>query len=288
MGWISDGRRPPSSGETLAGRAVSAPDRTGPYRDRAVVLRTYRLGEADRIVVLLGREHGKIRGVAKGVRRTRSRFGSRLEPASHVNIALWRGRGELDTITGADSAGDIEQFAALREDLGLLGRAMAMLEAVERLALERTPTPELYDRLLRGLRSLRTHPSALSVGAFLWRLAQLEGVGPNVDTCVHCGRGDALVALDLAHGGLTCGPCRPATATAVDGETVTILREILGGRLGAALGRPASAATDAVERLAVTVLEQHLERRLRVPPLLGAVDAPGDAAVPRSARHTHR
>ncbi len=268
---------------------MSAPDWTGPYRDRAVVLRTYRLGEADRIVVLLGHGHGKIRGVAKGVRRTRSRFGSRLEPASHVNIALWRGRGELDTITGADSAGDIEQFAALRADLELLGRAMAMLEAVERLALERTPNPELYDRLLRGLGSLRTHPSALSVGAFLWRLAQLEGVAPNVAGCVHCGRGDALVALDLAHGGLTCRDCRPGTATAaVDDETVTILREVLGGRLGAALERPASTATGAVERLAVTVLEQHLERRLRVPPLLGTVGAPGDAAPPRSARHTHR
>ena len=267
---------------------MTAPDWIGPYRDRAVVLRTYRLGEADRIVVLMGRDHGKIRGVAKGVRRTRSRFGSRLEPAGHVDIALWRGRGELDTITGADSAGGIEQLAALREDLGLLGRAMAMLEAVERLALERTPNPELYDRLLRGLRSLRTHPSALTVGAFLWRVAQLEGIAPGVADCVHCGRSDALVALDIAHGGLTCRPCRPGTATAVDGETVAILREVLGGQLGAALARPASAATEAVERLAVTVLEQHTERRLRVPPLLGAVGAPSDAASKARGRHPHR
>ncbi|MCY3924598.1 MAG: DNA repair protein RecO [bacterium] len=253
---------------------MGAPDWTGPYRDEAVVLRTYRLGEADRIVVLLGRDHGKIRGVAKGVRRTRSRFGSRLEPASCVNVSLWRGRGELDTITGADSAGGVEQFAALREDLGLLSRAMAMLEAVERLALEYTPSPELHDRLLRGLRSLRTHPSALSVGAFLWRLAQLEGVAPSAEGCVYCGHGDALVAIDVAHGGLTCGPCRPAAATAVDEETVAILREVLGGQLAAALSRPPSAAAEAVERLAVAVLEQHIERRLRVPPLLGAVAAP--------------
>ena len=225
--------------------------------------------------------------MAKGVRRTRSRFGSRLEPAGHVNVSLWRGRGELDTITGADCTGDIEQFAALREDLGLLGRAMAMLEAVERLALERTPNPDLYDLLLRGLRSLRTHPSALSVGAFLWRLAQLEGVAPGVEQCVHCGRRDALVALDVAHGGLTCRPCRPAGAVTVDGETVAVLREVLGGRLAAALARPASAATDATERLAVTVLEQHTERRLRVPPLLGSV-AGGPADAARSAPHPHR
>ena len=255
---------------------MSAPDWTGPYRDRAVVLRTYRLGEADRIVVLLGRDHGKIRGVAKGVRRTRSRFGSRLEPTGYVNISLWRGRGDLDTITGADS---VEQFAALREDLGLLGRAMAMLEAVERLALERSPTPELHEMLLRGLRSLTSHPSALSVGAFLWRLAQLEGVAPGVDRCVHCGEIRNLVALDIANGGLNCRACRRGATTPVDAETVTVLQEILGGRVATALARPSSRTTSAVERLAVAVLEQHIERRLRVPPLMAGVAAP-----PRPAR----
>ena len=267
---------------------MSAPDWTGPYRDRAVVLRTYRLGEADRIIVLLGRDHGKIRGVAKGVRRTRSRFGSRLEPASHVEISLWRGRGELDTITGADSAGDIEQLSALREDLALFGRAMAMLEAVDRLTLERTPVPELYERLLRGLGSLVTHPSTLSVGAFLWRLAQLEGVAPDVGGCVHCDSGVELVALDLAHGGLTCRRCRPVAASAVDVETIAVLREILGGQLAEALARPASPATDAVERLGVAVLEQHTERRLRVPPLLGAVGGVPDSDAEARGRRPHR
>ncbi|MDE0654137.1 MAG: DNA repair protein RecO [bacterium] len=267
---------------------MSAPDWTGPYRDRAVVLRTYRLGEADRIIVLLGRDHGKIRGVAKGVRRTRSRFGSRLEPAGHVDISLWRGRGELDTITGADSAEGIEQFTALREDLALFGRAMAMLEAVDRLTLERTPAPDLYDRLVRGLQSLVTHSSPLSVGAFLWRLAQLEGVAPHVDGCVHCGEVADLVALDVAHGGLTCRPCRPMTALSVDLETITVLREVLGGRLAEALARPASATADAVERLGVAVLEQHTERRLRVPPLLGAVSAPPERRGDARGRHTHR
>ena len=273
-------RRPPDDrvAAPCAGVAVIAPDRTGPYRDRAVVLRTYRLGEADRIIVLLGRDHGKIRGVAKGVRRTRSRFGSRLEPAGHVDISLWRGRGELDTITGAHVAGDVERFTALREDLVALGRAMAMLEAVERLALERTAAPELYDRLLRGLRSLLTHPSPLSVGAFLWRLTQIEGVAPAVDGCVHCGQAGALVAVDIAHGGLVCRSCRPAGAVAVDAESVAVLGEILGGRLGAALARPSNAVTETVERLAVMVLEQHIERRLRVPPLLGPV-AHGTAAA---------
>lgn len=267
---------------------MSAPDWTGPYRDRAVVLRTYRLGEADRIIVLLGRDHGKIRGVAKGVRRTRSRFGSRLEPGGHVDVSLWRGRGELDTITGADSATETEQLAALREDLALFGRAMAMLEAVDRLTLERTPAPDIYDRLVRGLKSLVTHPSALSVGAFLWRLAELEGVAPEVDVCVGCGAGTGLVALDIAHGGLTCRLCRPPSALAVDAETVAILRQILRGRLAEALARPPGAAGDAVERLGVAVLEQHTERRLRVPPLLDAVAAAPERRGDQRASRAHR
>ena len=267
---------------------MSAPDWTGPYRDRAVVLRTYRLAEADRIIVLLGRDHGKIRGVAKGVRRTRSRFGARLEPASLVDISLWRGRGELDTITGADSAGNVERLSALREDLVLLGRAMAMLEAVDRLTLERTPAPDLYDRLLRGLQSLVSHPSVLSVGAFLWRLAQLEGVAPDVENCVHCGAASEFVALDIAHGGLACRSCRPPAALAVDAETVTVLQEILGGRLADALARPEGTVAEAVERLGVAVLEQHTERRLRVPPLLGPVGAAGGRSTGARGRRAHR
>ena len=179
---------------------------------------------------------------------------------------------------GADS---LEQFAALREELGLLGRAMAMLEAVERLALERSPTPELHEMLLRGLRSLTSHPSALSVGAFLWRLAQLEGVAPGVDRCVHCGENQNLVALDIANGGLNCRACRRGATTPVDAETVTVLQEILGGRVATALARPSSRTTSAVERLAVAVLEQPH----RAAPACAAADGRrGRATPPRPQR----
>ena len=130
------------------------------YRDRGVVLRTYRLGEADRIVVLLTRGHGKVRAVAKGVRRTKSRFGARLEPPSHVELLLYEGRGELDVVSQAES---VDHLRPLREDLDRLGRAMAVLEAADQLALEREPNPRLYDMLVGALRTLADTDAPLVV-----------------------------------------------------------------------------------------------------------------------------
>ncbi|MFN7148703.1 MAG: DNA repair protein RecO, partial [Microthrixaceae bacterium] len=95
------------------------------YRDTAIVLRTHKLGEADRIVVLLTRGHGKVRGVAKGVRRTTSKFGSRLEPGSHIQVQLHEGRGELDIVTQAET---VEPYRRTREDLSRLSRASSLLE----------------------------------------------------------------------------------------------------------------------------------------------------------------
>ena len=103
------------------------------YRDTGVVLRTYKLGEADRIVVLMTRDHGKVRAVAKGVRKTKSRCGARLEPLSHVAVLMYHGRGELDIVSQAES---VDAFRPIREDLDRLGRSGGLLEAVDQLARE--------------------------------------------------------------------------------------------------------------------------------------------------------
>ena len=105
------------------------------YREQGVVLRTWKLGEADRIVVLLTQGEGKVRAVAKGVRKTKSRFGGRLEPFSHVDLSLYRGR-ELDIVTQAEV---ISPFRALREDYDRVVAGTAMLEAVDQVAQERRP-----------------------------------------------------------------------------------------------------------------------------------------------------
>ena len=133
------------------------------YREHGIVLRTYKLGEADRIVVLVTRGHGKVRAVAKGVRKTKSRFGSRLEPSSHVALQLYEGR-ELDIVTQAES---VDHFRAIREDLDLLAGAQVMLEATDQVSQEREPDARLYQLLLGALRTLAGAGGTLVVPAFL-------------------------------------------------------------------------------------------------------------------------
>jgi DNA repair protein RecO (recombination protein O) len=232
------------------------------YRDHGIVLRTYRLGEADRIVVLLTRERGKVRAVAKGVRKTKSKFGARLEPTSHIAVQLYEGR-ELDIVTQADT---VDHFRAIRDDLDRIARASAMLEAAEQMALEPQPSPRLYQMLLGALRALAAHNGPLVVPAFFWKLLVLEGFGPVVDQCASCGAAGEMAAFDLESGGVLCAACRRGRA--VSPAALAMLRQILGGRLGEALNEPVSPATHEVEHLATEAIEHHLERRLRSVTLL--------------------
>jgi DNA repair protein RecO (recombination protein O) len=230
------------------------------YRDTAVVLRTYKLGEADRIVVLLTEDHGKVRAVAKGVRKTMSRFGARLEPMSHVRLQLHVGR-ELDIVSQAES---VEPLSPMLATLDRASQGMAVLEAADQLALERQPNPALYRMVVGVLRTIAERSSPLIVPAFYWKLLAADGVGPQLDACLGCGATDAeapLVAFDAHEGGVLCRSCRrgsPISPVALD-----LLRDILGGRLNEALAVPESPVTHEVGVLATRALEHHIERRLR-------------------------
>jgi DNA repair protein RecO (recombination protein O) len=227
------------------------------YRDRGVVLRTYKLGEADRIVHLVTEGHGKVRAVAKGVRKTKSRFGARLEPCSHVALLLYEGR-ELDVVTQAEG---IDHFRAIRDDLDRLAKATTLLEAVDHVTQEGERNPVLYRMLVGALRALDHANSPALVGAFLWKLLSAEGVHPVLEMCVRCGASGPLVAFDLVEGGALCRSCR--SGTPISSDALVLLRRTLGGELGAVLTEPASRATTDVESLATTALERHVERRLR-------------------------
>ena len=238
------------------------PSKSHLYRDTGVVLRTYKLGEADRIVVFLTEDNGKVRAVAKGVRKTMSKFGARLEPMSHVKLLLYRGK-ELDIVSQAES---VEPLAPMLSSLDRASQGIAVLEAADQLALEREPNPQLYRMVVGVLRTIADRPAPLVVPAFYWKLLSAEGLRPELDVCVRCGESPEdgaveLVAFDLEEGGTLCRSCRsggPISAPALD-----LLRMILGGRLNDALAAPDSPATHEVGVLATKALEHHIERRLK-------------------------
>ncbi|MFZ9630112.1 MAG: DNA repair protein RecO [Ilumatobacteraceae bacterium] len=227
------------------------------YRDTAVVLRTYKLGEADRIVVLLTEEHGKVRAVAKGVRKTTSKFGARLEPMSHIKVLLAQGR-ELDIVSQAET---VESLAPLVGDLDHLTAGMAVLEAADQMALDREPAPHLYRMVVGVLRTIGERSGPLVVPAFYWKLLASDGVRPELDVCVRCGESGSLVAFDVAEGGTLCRACR--SGVAISEEALDLMRLVLGGRLNDALAAPESRATHEVAAHATRALEHHIERRLR-------------------------
>ena len=216
-----------------------------------------RLGEADRIVTILTAQHGKVRAVAKGVRRTKSRMGGRVEPLSHVALLCWSGR-ELDIVSQAES---LDTFRTIREDLARLGPATTILEIADQVAEQHAPATELFAMVLGALKSLDAAASPLLLGAFCLKLLAVEGVSPVVDACARCGSDGPLVAFDLAEGGLLCSNCRRGQA--VSERFVTLARMVLSGGLAVALKEPESDATAEVERIALTAVEHHLDRRLR-------------------------
>jgi len=227
------------------------------YSDEGVVLRTIRLGEADRIVTFATPEHGKVRAVAKGIRKTKSRLAGRLEPLTHVKMMCWRGR-ELDVVNQVEA---IQHFKAIRADLDRVPVALTMLEVVDHIALERQPMEQLFRMLLGALRTLEERISPALLGAFLWKLLALEGVGPSLECCAGCGNQVELVAFDAGEGGFLCRSCRRGQA--VSPETVRLIRQVLTGGLRQALEMPPSRITAEAERLAMLATEHHLDRRVR-------------------------
>ncbi|MEM8926318.1 MAG: DNA repair protein RecO [Actinomycetota bacterium] len=228
------------------------------YRDEAVVLRTYKLGEADRIVVLYGRGRGKIRSVAKGVRRTRSKFGSRLEPGSMVQLQLYEGRN-LDIITQAER---VVPLAGLRADLDRYGRAAVLLEAVDATANEGESNPAMYKLLTGALRELDHSGNALVVPAFVAKLLTLEGVQPMVDACVSCGSEDNLVVIAIHEGGVLCRSCARG-GQAISPAARQALSLVFQGRVRHVLDTTSAPVAQELETIAARLIEQHIERRLQ-------------------------
>lgn len=227
------------------------------YRDRAIVLGSHKFGEADRVIVLLTERHGKVRAVAKGIRKTKSSIGARLEPMSHVDISLRSGR-QLDTV---DQVKLIDTFSRVRSDFDGLRQGLSMVEAVNKVTPDREPVQHLYELLFRALTALNERPSPLMLAAFFWRLLSVEGHQPQLDACVACGETSETMSFDVLEGGVHCASCRAGTP--LSPQALEILRMILGGRMNEALAMEESAATHVVNQLAMEAMEAQLERRLK-------------------------
>lgn len=226
--------------------------------DSGIVLRSYPFGEADRVVVLLSPDNGKLRTVAKGIRKTKSRFGGRLEPFTHVGMVLYEGRN-LDTITQVDV---IEGFPRLREDLARVTAASTMLETADAVAQESEQSRALFGLLQTGLRVLDAgprHPDLVT--AFLLHLAGVVGVAPALTQCASCGGRAGVTRFSFAGGGAICSSCAVEGSVRIRSGVV----ERLAGLASASLGDLPAAAPDLSDEamgVARRFLEHHLDRRL--------------------------
>jgi DNA repair protein RecO (recombination protein O) len=230
----------------------------GLYKDEAIVLRTMKLGEADRIVTLLTREHGKVRAVAKGIRKTKSRFGGRLEPLTRVELMLYRGR-DLDTITAAQI---ITSFDSVRTDYTMLTSAAAIAEAVEKITPDRERSFSVYALLLGGLQALADGKGESVVPAFLVKLLSLSGYHPQLSVCAGCGTKSGLGGFSPAMGGAVCQQCwqEDPDSFQVSGDTIRFLGGLLAGEFGQPSQRDQTfESLQTLRRYA----EYHIERPLR-------------------------
>ena len=189
-----------------------------PTITEAVVLRSFAFGEADRVLHVYTAAWGRIGVVAKGVRRTKSRFGGRLEPFSHVELSVHRGRGELGTVTGASL---VRSHDAIRTDPYGLQVGLVGLEAMLRLFTEEERNERAFVALTRFLDALDEHGRQPEAGrrpaldplvlSFQLKLLWLSGFLPHVSSCVECGAEEHLVAFDAAAGGAVCTACDRGT-----------------------------------------------------------------------------
>ncbi|TMF00838.1 MAG: DNA repair protein RecO [Chloroflexi bacterium] len=245
------------------------------YRTPAVILKRTDLGEADRIVTFFSRDVGKIRAVAKGVRRTTSRSAGHLEPFTLSDVMFAVGR-ELDVISQADT---LEAFREIREDLELTTHAYYLAEVVDLLTEDRLENRDVFDTLVEGLRSLRaTHDPRMVLIVFHLRLLEALGYRPELRECVSC---RATIEPNRNHfsallGGVLCPACGPREPTARDIGTsaLKLLRFVQQARGQRAVSVPPEVGREA-EALLRDYAEHIVERRLRSPALIARVQEAG-------------
>jgi DNA repair protein RecO (recombination protein O) len=249
------------------------------YKEQGIVLRSAKLGEADKIVTILTQGSGKVRGVAKGIRRTSSKFGARLEPFTHVSLLMYRGRN-LDTVTQAEI---VAPFRTLRSGLSLIAAGETMLEAVDKVAEEHERNVRLFLLLLSGLRALEGgHPDPAAVAeSFLLKLLSLSGFHPSLAACAVCGAAGPHERFAAAQGGVVCGADAEHDAGRVSWPAVQWLDGQARADLAqAGFGTPPTVVRREARAILYGFTEFHLERRMRSFTLLARQPEPPALILP--------
>lgn len=230
------------------------------YREVGVVLRTQKLGEADRIITLFTRNHGILRAVAKGVRRTSSKFGARLEPFMVTDLQCFEGR-TLDTITQASTLGSYG--AQITADYDRYRAASVVAEMAERLG-EGDPSEQQLRLLIGALRTLAAGkmPSGLVRDSYLLRALSEAGWTPGLDECVRCGAAGPHTLFAVQLGGVICEECRIAGIPRLDPEAIALLTA-LGAGDWETISSAQSRAIDQAAGIVAAYAQWHLERGLR-------------------------
>ncbi|MGA8354463.1 MAG: DNA repair protein RecO [Solirubrobacteraceae bacterium] len=232
----------------------------GLIKTEAVVLRSIRYGEADRILHLYTPARGRLAAIAKGVRRTHSRFGGRLEPFFRIGIEMHEGRGELMTVTGAQT---VDAHPRLRGDGAALHAAARACDAVARIFETAEPHPHVFNLLCRQLKLLDEQPlAARHAGSLAFRLKLLHaaGLAPQLGACASCGEGEHLTGFSGAAGGVVCGACE-AGSFAICAQAHSFMTGSLASPLAQAPDAPEPALSQ-VERAISQMLEHHAHLRL--------------------------
>jgi DNA repair protein RecO (recombination protein O) len=233
----------------------------GSLKTEALVLRSIRYGEADRILHLYTPDHGRVGAIAKGARRAKSRFGARLEPFMQVNLVLHLGRGDLHTVTGADT---VEARPGLRDSADSLDAAARACDAVARLFETDAPHPEVYALLANELTLLASRPATASLQnavAFRLKLLLAAGIVPQLGSCANCGEREHLTGFSAAAGGVVCSSCESA-AFPLGEEAYQFLVSAIGQPLANA-PHASARALQLAERAIRETAEHHAQVRLR-------------------------
>ncbi len=230
------------------------------FKTQGIVLRTYKLGEADKIAVIYTQDYGKLRATIKGIRKPTSKFGAVIEPASLIEFYLYKTNRELQKVIQAVS---VDNFATIKADLDRLTEAFAILETVDKASEDMNPDIEVFTMLHNVLKWLNTCNKNIRLifPAFCLKLLSIEGAGLVTQYCVYCNQNTELVAFELNEHGFSCDKCKKSKRVA--NSTIKAVQQVFNGNLRSLLESDNQLDVKQFESIAITSIEQYLGAQIK-------------------------